>query len=352
MQLNIGHAGLNDSKKETLFSGLGSLLTSGLDFSRAFRLLIDCEPEQRLKALLEALFASVVDGRTLWESFRASGEFSALDYGVLRIGEETGRMNESLQFLAGYYARKISQRKMIAGAISYPLVILVTAIFVLVFMLLVVVPMFEQVYARMGGDLPGITRGMISFSRNFPVYLGVFSALSAIGGGIVWHYRAADPVRRMAAAGILRLPLIGRLVRKNQEARFCKLLYLLYGSGVPLLQGIEMLEDIITFYPYQQSFAAICNGLRRGELFAASLEPYAALYNKKLIMLIRVGEETNRLEQMLLREGEELTQGLEHELKQLGNFLEPVLILGVGALVAVVLIAMYMPMFKLGGVMG
>lgn len=349
---NPEHIRISDRKKATLFSGLSSLLSSGLDFSRAFLLLTDSGQDRKVKSLLTALYTSVVNGGTLWESFRNSGSFTALDAGVLRIGEETGRIGESLQFLSDYYDRRISQRKMITGALSYPLIVMVTALLVLVFMMLVIVPMFEQVYARMGGELPGITRSIIAFSRAFPALLLWLGSGSFLLGGIVWRYRKSPVVRSASARLLLRLPGIGPLIRKNQEARFCKLLYLLYGSGVPLLQGIEMLKDIITFYPYQQSFISVGRALRQGELLAAGLASFAPLYNRKLLTLLRVGEETNRLAPMLLHEGDELTRELEHELKQVGNFLEPVLILGVGGLVALVLIAMYMPMFKLGGVMG
>ena len=122
---------IKDGKKESLFSELHSLLSSGLDFGRSFCLLIEGENDKRLKRVLESIYASVVKGQTLWESFAAGKRFSALDYGVLRIGEETGRVDESLRFLADYYHKRVEQRRLVTGAISYPLIILVTAIVVL-----------------------------------------------------------------------------------------------------------------------------------------------------------------------------------------------------------------------------
>ena len=343
---------LKNGKKEVLFSELHSLLTSGLDFGRSFRLLIDGETDKRVKVLLEELYASVIIGHSLWESFVASGKFSPLDSGVLRIGEETGRVDESLRFLADYYRKREEQRRMITGAVSYPLIILLTAMLVLVFMILVIVPMFEQVYARMGGELPAITRWIISLSGTFPVYLLTFLGILITGGLFFFFQGKNDRVRSLLSSFLLRLPGIGGLVRKNQEARFCKLLYLLYGSGVPLLNGIELLRDIITFFPYQISFDRISHGLRKGELFADTLSVFPLIYDRKLVTLVRVGEETNRLGDMLSKQAEDLTRELEHELKQLGNLLEPVLILCVGGLVALVLVSMYLPMFKLGGVIG
>lgn len=335
-----------------LFSELHSLLTSGLDFGRSFRLLIEGESDRRLKPLLESLYASVVRGNTLWESFAAGRHFTALDCGVLRIGEETGRIDESLHFLADYYRKRVEQRRLITAAVSYPLIILVTAIVVLIFMLTVIVPMFAQVYARMGGELPGITQGMIRLSRVFPFYFASGLLLLA-GAGIFWGiYGKTDRVQSVAVRVLLKIPGIGVLIRKNHQARFCKLLYLLYGSGVPLLNGIAMLRDIITFYPYRQSFLRMGQELQQGKRFADTLALFPALYDRKLVTLVRVGEETNRLGDMLRKQEDDLTRALEHELKQLGNLLEPVLILCVGGLVAWVLVSMYLPMFRLGGVIG
>lgn len=346
------HTVLKDAKKETLFSELHSLLTAGLDFSHSFELLTDSEPDSSVKSLLETLYASVVGGHTLWESLAVSGKFTPLDYGVIRIGEETGQIAEALQFLSGYYRKRMEQRRMVIGAVSYPLIILATAMVVLVFMVTVIVPMFSQVYARMGGELPWLTRQMIGISECFPLFLGggLFIAAAII---LFFRFYGHTPrVRACCANLILRLPLIGDPVVKNQQARFCRLLWLLYHSGIPLLTAIGMLHDIITFYPYQQSFLSICEGLRRGELFATTLTRFPRIYDRKLCALLRVGEETNHLAEMLSRQGDELTRELEFRLKQLGSFLEPVLILGIGTLVALVLIAMYLPMFKLGGVMG
>ncbi len=339
---------LNDAKKETLFAEFHSLLSSGLDFNRAFELLIFGEGEGETGTLLTGLHAAVVGGCTLWEAFRGSGRFSALDCGVIRIGEETGKLNESLAFLCEYYRKKTAQRRMISGAVSYPLIILFTAVTVLVFMVTVIVPMFEQVYARMGGELPGITQAVIALSRNFKQYAFVFLLLGAGLGTAVFFGRHTERFRRLKSLLLLKFPLTGGLLRKHYQSHFCKLMYLLYGSGVPLLQGVEMLRDIITFYPYRRSFEAIGDGLRNGETFAENVGRFPELYGRKLPMLLRVGEETNRLSEVLFRQGDILTAELEHRLKQLGTVLEPLLILFVGILVAVVLISMYMPMFKLG----
>lgn len=343
---------LRDARKEAMFAELHSLLSSGLDFSRSFSLLIEGERDAGNRALLTELYRSVVRGESLGRAFERSGRFAPLDCGVLRIGEETGRLDEALAFLSDYYRKRIAQRRMVSGAVSYPLIILFTALIVVIFMVLVIVPMFEQVYSRMGGELPAMTRWIISLSKAFPAYLTV-AALAGAGALLLWKvYGSRDRVQRIAGGLLLRMPLVGDTLRKNLQARFCKLLCLLASSGVPLLQGIDMLRGIITFYPYRTSFAQIARELEQGSCLSDAMERFGRIYDRRLVVLLRVGEQTGRLPDMLRREGDALTAELEHRLRSLGGMLEPVLILLVGLLVAVILISMYLPMFRLGGIMG
>lgn len=343
---------LTDARREMFYAELHALLTAGLDFSAAFRLLIEGEGDRRTKALLEGLYAAVVRGETLAEAMRRSGAFRPLECGVVRIGDETGRLARTLDFLRDYYRKRAAQRHMVASAVSYPVVILAVAAAVVAFMLSVVVPMFEEVYARMGGELPALTRGIIALSKAFPAYAAV--AVSA-GGGLYLLYRAnrqREEVQRWRTAILLRLPVAGEIIRKNMQAQCCKLLDLLCAAGVPLLAGVGMLREVIGFHPYRKSFDEIERRLERGDAFAETLALFPDLYDRKLTALVRVGEQTNRLPEMLRRQGEALTEELEYAIRRMGAMLEPALILLVGILVAVILIAMYMPMFSLGGIMG
>lgn len=337
-----------DGKKEMLFSELLSLLSSGVDFSRAFGMLAEGEKDKNISGLLNNIHHNIIKGDTLGKSLSSGGYFTALDCGVVRIGEETGKLYESLGFLSDYYRKKASQKRMISSAVSYPLIILFIAVVVLVFMMLVVVPMFEQVYSRMGGELPALTRVVVAFSRNFKSYLLAFALTATALTVLSLIYGNTEPMRKFKATLLLKAPLAGNLIKKNSQAHFCKLMYLLHSSGIPLISGIEMLQDIITLYPYRKSFESMARGLTAGESFADNVARFGNLYDTKLTTLLRVGEETNTLSQMLRKQGEDLTAELDYKLKQLGNILEPVMIMFIGVLVAVILISMYLPMFKLG----
>lgn len=159
---------------------------------------------------------------------------------------------------------------MLSSAVSYPLVILSTAVVVVAFMLAVIVPMFEQVYARMGGELPALTRWIIALSKSFPAYAGMIIGSGVAAYIVLYTNRNRKEVQRWTSECLLHLPVAGAIIRKNYQSQFCKLLYLLTSSGVPLLTGVGMLADVIGFYPYRESFGAICRGLEQGEPFSSA----------------------------------------------------------------------------------
>ncbi len=343
---------LDDAKKEMIFAELASLISSGLDFSRAFTLLIDGQQNKNVKAVLKQIYERVVSGMLLWQALEKSGQFSNLDSGVIHIGEETGRLNEVLEFLSNYYHNRIAQRRIVMAAVRYPLIVLCTALIVVAFMLSVIVPMFEEVYTRMGGELPALTKWIIAVSKSFPTYATIIGTIVIAVAGALYYYRTRKSVRSFLATVTLRTPILSGIIRRTNQMHFCKLLNLVTESGVPLLNGIDMLGGVITFYPYQQSFATMATGVRRGELLSSNMAKFPKLYGNKLVAMIHVGEETNKMPAMFARQGEELTKELEFNLQKIGALLEPSLIIFVGVLVAVVLISMYMPMFSLGGIMG
>jgi len=188
-------------------------------------------------------------------------------------------------FLSEYYKKRIFQRRLIVGAVSYPIIILITALIVLTFMVAVVVPMFKEVYKWMGGDLPYLTKLIISLSNNFDVVSYIAISIVFICGMIHLYYRNDESYKKLLGSLALRLPLIGNLVQKSYEGQFCKLLYLLYSSGVPLISGINMINTIITFYPYRVSFLGIEEGIKRGDLLSTTLKQYCNLcYEKSAII--------------------------------------------------------------------
>lgn len=333
--------------KRTFFSQLQTLIRSGLSFSRAFELIIE-GAKTKEKALYVRIFDEVVSGKELWRSLEADKAFTELDRSVVRIGEETGRLVDALEFLTDYYQKREEQKRMVTSALSYPIITLSIAVIVLVFMLLVVVPMFEQVYARMGGELPAITRKIIGMSESVPAVLGIMVLLGLSMYGVRHMFGSSDKYQSITSGIVMRLPLVSGLIRKYQVSRFSRIMHLLVSSDVPILQALYLMRGIITFYPYRQSIEEVCRMIEKGQTLTGGMDKYENLYGKRFLVLLKVGEETNSIEQMLLTQANDTNAELEHEIKQLNNIVEPFLILAIGIIVAFVLIAMYMPMFKLG----
>lgn len=341
-----------DKQKYILFSELNSLLSAGLSFSSSFEMLINGDNKKNEALILDRTYLQIINGMEFWKAMEASEGFSNLDTGVIRIGEETGKLSQSLEFLSDYYRKKNEQRSILISALSYPIVIVVTAILVLFFMITVVIPMFEQVYSRMGGSLPEMTQFMMRLSAKFPMFCFIlaFLVIGFVVIRLLWG--ETDKYREITSGLLLRIPFIGNLLKSHYQAQFCKLLYLLISSDVQLTVSLEMLKDIIRFYPYSQSFTVISEGLKQGDTFSENLDKFKHIYGNKLTALIHVGEETNCLDKMFMNLSNDITQELEHKLKRLGSILEPALILCIGTIVAFVLIAMYLPMFKLGQTIG
>lgn len=333
--------------KRTFFSQLQTLIRSGLSFSRAFELIIE-GAKTKENALYVRIFDEVVSGKELWRSLEADKAFTELDRSVVRIGEETGRLVDALEFLTDYYQKREEQKRMVTSALSYPIITLSIAVIVLVFMLLVVVPMFEQVYARMGGELPAITRQIIGMSESTPAVLGIMVLLGLSMYGVRHMFGSSDKYQSITSGIVMRLPLVSGLIRKYQVSRFSRIMHLLVSSDVPILQALYLMRGIITFYPYRKSIEEVCRMIEKGQTLTGGMDKYENLYGKRFLVLLKVGEETNSIEQMLLTQANDTNAELEHEIKQLNNIVEPFLILAIGIIVAFVLIAMYMPMFKMG----
>ena len=200
----------------------------------------------------------------------------------------------------------------------------------------------------MGGELPAVTRHIIRMSEFAPAVLGIMVLLGLSMYGVRHMFGSSDKYQSITSGIVIRLPLVSGLVRKYQVSRFSRIMHLLISSDIPILHALNLMRGIITFYPYRKSIEDVCLMIEKGQTLTDGMCQYENLYGKRFLVLLKVGEETNSLEQMLLTQANDTTAELEHEIKQLNNIVEPFLILCIGIIVAFVLIAMYMPMFKLG----
>lgn len=338
---------LSDKKKKAFYSQLYVLLHSGLSFSSSFTLLIESTKGSD-RNIYEKILGRVVSGGCLWEAMEYVGGFDRIDCGVIRIGEESGKLMEALSFLSDYYDKRETQRRTLVSALSYPAITLAVAAIVLCFMLLVVVPMFDQVYSRMGGELPALTRFLMGVSSYVPSLFFAFVALVALFFVIRHFYGSTDEYQRLASEFILRIPLLGGLLKKAELSRFCRIMCLLIGSDVPILSSLNLVGGILRLYPYRKAVQDSCTELESGSMLCEAFSSYPELFDKKFLVMLRVGEETGALDRMLKTLADDTSEELNYQVKQLNSTLEPLMVMLIGLVVGFVLIAMYLPMFKLG----
>jgi type IV pilus assembly protein PilC len=344
--ITFGNGGFSDKKKEAFYLEISTLLLSGIDMKTALELILVEQEKSKDKFIYDEIKKKVLYGNSLSEALKAVNKFSDYEYYSVRIGEETGKLAEVLKELAQFFKDKISQRRKVISAITYPIIVLATSMGAVFFMLKFVVPMFADVFLRFGGDLPWITYVIIRLSKFLDASF-LFLFLFLIGFLIfLYRKRHTDWFRKWSAKILLKIPVVGEIVSKVYLARFANTMRLLVSTNTPLLKSIGMVRQMISFYPIEQSLFKVEKDILHGESLHQSLSEYE-FYPSKFIQLIKVGEEVNRLDYFFDKIAVQYTEEVEFKTSTISSVLEPLIIIFLGLVVGLILIAMYLPMFQM-----
>lgn len=344
--ISFSGSGLKEKQKEEFYSELGMLLSSGIDMRSALKIICEEQSKKKEKAIFDKLFEDLLAGENLSESMKSSGHFSSYESYSIGIGEETGRLNEILNDMASYFANRIKQRRQLISTFTYPIIVVVTALLVVIFMMNFIVPMFVDIFKRFSGELPALTQWVMdaskAFNQNF-IYF-VFIILSFVIGLIAvknkhWY-------RKYASALLLKLPVVGILLKKVYLSRFCHTMALLLSAKIPLLRAINLMGKMISFYPFEQALIQFEDGIMHGKTLHQSMGEFT-LFDSKIKSLTKVGEEINQLDHIYESLSKQYNDELQHQIGLLNSLLEPILIIFVGLFVALILVAMYLPMFQM-----
>ena len=342
---------LSDKLKESFYLELSILLTAGVDIKAALELLGGQQRKQKYKVLFNSIKEQIISGSSLSEATKYSGYFTAYEYYSLRIGEETGKLAQVLSDLANYFNRKIKQRRQLIQALSYPVIVLVTSFGAVAFMISFIVPMFSDVFKRFGGELPYITKVIISLSAFLRQYswLLLFVVFSSILS--IRFVKNRDWFQHYSSWFLLKLPIMGTIIRKVYLSRLSSSFGLLISSKVPLLQAIQLVEQMIQFYPISQSLKQIEEDALHGVSLYKSMEKHS-IYDARMLALIKVGEEVNKLDFFFYNLASQYNEEVEYQSSVMSSALEPFIIIFLGAVVGIILLAMYLPLFQLSTSIG
>lgn len=342
---------LKDRAKEAFYVELSTLFSAGLDIRSSLELLIGERKDKHEKQLLQTILTNLINGNSFAASLEGSKQFSPYEYYSVQIGEESGKLSIVLTQLAQYYIAKSKQRRKIISALSYPIMILLTAIAAVGFMLTFIVPMFKDVFSRFGGELPLLTRQVIALSEVVTESFSVFFLFFILSAAAFIYSRRFERSRRIYSQITSKIPLIGKLITTIHLSTFCSSMSLLIGAKIPLLTALNLLQKMVPFYPIRDSLEVIRKKVLFGESLHSSMTLFT-IYDKKMLALIKVGEEVNKLDYFFGQLSLQYNQDLEHQTTLLGTFLEPLIIVFLGVVVAFILIAMYLPMFQMSNQIG
>lgn len=337
--------------KEDFYTELSVLLKAGISLKTSLELLLDVQKKRSNRVIIGSILEEIIDGKSFSESLRNHKQFSQYEYYSIKIGEETGTLPIVSFQLSSFYARKNEQRRTLISALTYPIIILSTAVLVVLFMLQFVVPMFQDIFRQQQVELPAITQFIINLSEFIGSYgwLLVLLLLLILFMGIFltkkkWYQKFKDRL-------ILKMPFVGGFVKTVYLSQFTQAVALLTVSKVPMVNSIQMVKEMISFHPLQEALENVEKAILRGNSLSSSLKE-EKFFDAKMIALVKVAEETNQNEFIFERLNEQYNSQVQQQSKILSTIMEPFIILFVGVLVGIILVAMYLPMFKLSSVLG
>ncbi len=324
-----------------------TMINSGLSLLRGLSILEQQTGSKELAKALTEVRKDVEAGTALSMAFgRHPSIFPPLMVNMTRAGEIGGFLDSVMLQIAANYEAEVRLRGKVKAAMTYPVVVFVMAILAVIGMLLFVVPTFAKLFSDLGGTLPAPTRVLIFLSdllKNWaPVIVIILIALF-----VVWQkIRMTDKVRRIVDPLKLKMPVFGPLFQKIALARFARNLGTLMHSGVPILQSLDIVADTTGNVVVGDAVRDVQESVRRGESLSAPLSMHA-VFPPMVVQMMAVGEDTGALDTMLHKISEFYDQEVEATTESLTALIEPLMIAFLGAVVGSMIIALYMPIFKI-----
>ncbi|QXP72530.1 type II secretion system F family protein [Tenacibaculum sp. AHE15PA] len=348
-EINLFGTSFSNKKKEAFYTELAVLLQAGLELKDTLELIGVEQKKEVDKELFKNIVNELISGKNLSDAIHLQKCFSEYEYYSIQIGEKTGTLQKVTEELGLFFRRKNEQRRTLLNALSYPIVVLCTAFLAILFMLQFVVPMFADIFKQNKVELPWLTQQIINFSDGFANYYWVGGLIIISIIFFIKYFKRKTWYRKLFSTILLKIPFVGDFVRKVRIAQFTQAISLLVSAKVPLLNGIQLTRKMIDFYPLQISLAQIENDILLGKSLHKSIVSQS-FFDRKMASLIRVAEETNQTETIFNRLTYQYNQEIEYKSKMISATIEPIIILLLGCVVAVILIAMYLPMFQLSTV--
>ncbi len=328
---------------------LSTMIDAGLPLIQGLEILANQEPNKTFQKILNQIKTDVEAGSTFADALSKHPKvFDTLYTNLVAAGELGGVLDVILQRLAAYIEKNEKLKRKVKGALVYPTTILVIAVVVVIIMLVFVIPVFQEMFSSLGGQLPALTQAVVDLSsflrKNFLILIG-----GAVGAGVALNrIRATEKGRYFFDRLSLRVPIFGILLKKVAVARFSRTLGTMISSGVPILDGLDIVAKTSGNKIVEEAIIATKISISEGKTIAEPLSK-SGVFPSMVCQMVAVGESTGALDSMLIKIADFYDEEVDAAVEALTSLIEPAMMIFLGGTVGTMLAAMYLPIFKMAG---
>lgn len=330
---------------------LATMISSGLPIMKALDIISSQADKKKVRDIFEDIKNQIEQGSPFSRGLEKYRDiFGDLYINMVRAGEAGGLLDTILDRLAGYMEKSISLKRKVKAAMMYPSIVLAVAVVVVWGLMVFIIPKFKEMYDGFGGTLPALTQFTISLSNFLSSWYGggvIFAVIVVASISISFAYRKTEKGRYTIDQFLLRVPKIGDLLRKVAVSKFSRTLGTLLSSGVPILEALDIVAKTSGNKVVEKHLLRSKIDIEGGKNIVYPLEK-SKIFPAMVTQMIAVGEETGSLDQMLTKISDFYDDEVDRAVEGLTKLIEPMLMLFVGGAVGFVIIAMYLPIFKMG----
>jgi type IV pilus assembly protein PilC len=348
---NLGGGKVNAGDIAIFMRQLATMLAAGIPLVQSFEIVGAGNEKRSMQKLILEVKADVEGGTSLHEALgKHPLYFDDLTVNLVEAGEQAGALEALLDKIATYKEKTEALKKKVKKALFYPAAVLAVAVIVTMVLLIFVIPQFEALYKGFGADLPAFTQAVINLSK-FVQHDGLY--LAAVIGGLGYSFfyfkKRSRAMRHLLDRLILKVPVIGPILNKSAIARYARTLSTMFAAGVPLVEALESVAGATGNIVYQQAVLRMRDEVATGQRLQRAMES-TGLFPNMVNQMIAVGEESGSLDSMSAKVATFYEQEVDNAVDSMSSLLEPLIMAVLGVLVGGLVIAMYLPIFKLGSV--
>ena len=332
---------------------LATMLTSGIPLVSSFSIISQAAENPRMKKLIDDIRNDVESGSTLAESLaKHPYYFDELYVSLVEAGESAGVLDQVLDSIANYKERMESIKGKIKKAMFYPAAVVTVALGVTALLLVVVIPQFEDMFQGFGADLPAFTRFVVDLSHFMQSrgWLLVIGAVALVIG-LIQAKKRSKAFAHLLDRIMLKIPVIGPVIEKSALARFSSTLATTFAAGVPLVDALKTVAGATGNVVYEEAVLKVRDDVSVGHQLQLSMQQ-TGMFPPMLIQMTAIGEEAGSLDEMLVKVAAVYEEEVNNTVDALSSLLEPIIIVVVGVLVGGMVVAMYLPIFRMAEVVG